>query len=85
MADINRKPTPVSIQPDGETRGREGSERDPGKRGKPVPALPGRQTATRHAQKAGDQDNVSEELKENDVGREPANARQLEEKDQKSD
>src|SRR5258705_7709301 len=85
MSDINREPTQVIIQPHSQARGREGSERQQGKQGKPVPALPGRQAATRHAQETSDQDNIREELKENDVGGEPTNARQFEEQNQKSD
>ncbi len=84
MTDINREPTPVIIQPYSQACGCEGSERQQGKRGKPVPAPPGGQAATRHAQKTSDQDNIREELKENDVGGEPTNARQFEEQNQKS-
>ena len=46
--------------------------------------MAGRHTAAGHAEKAGEQNDVGEELQENHVGREPTDARQFQEENQES-
>jgi hypothetical protein len=50
----------------------------------PVAAPPGRQTAAGDAKEGGDQDDIGEELKKNDGGGEPTDARQFEKQDKKA-
>ena len=51
----------------------------------PVAPPAGRQTAAGHAEERGDQGDIGEELKENDGGGEPTDARQLEKQDEEAD
>src|SRR5262249_24610530 len=80
MADVYRKGAPELIEDEQGNRGHDGCERDEGKPREPVPAPARRQASARHAQEARDQDDVGEKLQEDDVGRKPANASQLEKK-----
>src|SRR3954447_2781637 len=85
MSNVDCEPAPVVIQRHYQARRGESSERQKRKPGKPVRALPRSQAAARHSQKASDQNNIREELKENNRGREPANTGQFQEQNQKSD